>query len=310
MATTSAWDPAGEPRWDSSLREGDVAAGQTAAKGAARRLRTGVDGYECALRDRTPQNRATMRRMDAPRYYDLHRTERLAHATPDTQAKAHAYHVRTAPLAKALVDLAPGSLDAAYTGLVSDAFSRSDVEREYMLWRHSLHTGTISGSGMSAPPGVFFERRNGGDSSNLDDTLRDVFGDHTRSPQAATFAFADTPKNSLVRGVTDEKGHMIIGVRPGASEATYQDNAKVPVEQMAHSLLARHFSEEGKAFADHIGGDRPLDHMAMAMAHGVFAGPSIDPESKAAPTDYAVHYTGRAFGLKPAYDAGRFRSHE
>ncbi len=304
----TSWEPEEGARWDETLQSHNAL---EPTQKAAKALRLQIDGFENGLASHTPASRAIIRRNHAPWYYDLHRAERVASAPPWEQKEALRYHLATRGLARNMAAKAPGSLE-----LTQEMFPDSptmDVEREYMLWRHSLApASSLASYDSSLPPQIFAYRpMRHGDAENLDDTLRAVYGDYTRSPKVATYTFADVPKHTFVRGTTSGAGHMILGQLPGRTPQADTDNRKTMIEQMAHSILARHGGREVKRFGEAIPEEkRPAHHLAMAMAHGVFDPPTLNPYGREAPSDLGVHHAGRIFGRPPAHDAGLFRKHE
>lgn len=325
------WSTDGDPRWDASASGNDPTALAQNASEAAARMRIGVLGFESALSGNNPQQRAWMRNRYAPMYYDLHRAERASDPANAQQ------HVATMKLARAMAEKAPATLAAARSSF-ADLAPRADIDREYMLWKHSLHLTHP----MAWPSHEIVDVANlsslvprnytDNDVEGLDANLRDTYGDHTRGPWAARVGFADAAHHGPVRGTTIyPSGHMLVGTLPGKDEKTYHDNRKTQVEEMAHSLLQRHYRGERDRYNKWIkmrtsGHEDPRRHLssfahpmmlperndyseelAHAMAHGVFDQPSMHPESREAPSDEAVAFAGRLFRREPSRSATSFR---
>jgi hypothetical protein len=318
------------PRWDQGVLLEDRDHSASLAKEHANELGIKVGGFEDALSDRPAEMRAKMRDKYAPMYYDLHR------ATLASDPKRVAEHLRTRKLAEAMAARRPENLSAARS--MFDEDDMDDVDRQYFLWKHSLAADDRFGSWMPPPQatasrvGLAMRTRDPKDLAALDDALGSTYGLHTRSPKLARVGFAFAHPNGALRGFTNKRnGNMVLGTLPGADPRTIADNRKTMVEEMAHSIVARHGAEDAKrygawlhtrssvlpdrqtalpAFAAHLGMPERKDYgedLAHTMSHGLFDEPSGSPHDEDAPSDEAVGYASRLFRREPAHDPSHFR---
>jgi hypothetical protein len=319
------------PRWDDvSPSDHDHVA--SLAKDHADTLRGYVSGRENALDDQKPHQRAMIRDSYAPMYYDFHRS------TLASDPSRVPTHIRTSKLAAQLALQQPPDLGTALNTL-ADVGTPDDIRQQYLLWKHSLwlsnrpKTWTPSGVAAAGRAGLDIRAGDPKDALAVDDALRGTFGDHTRSPQMARLAFAFAHPNGPLRGTTIyPSGDMIVGTLPGGDEKTRHDNRKTIVEEMAHSLLMRHYKNEAKAYNEWIR-SRTADHadrnahlpagmrhmglpqrndyteaLAHTLAHGVFDQPGMPPWDDEAPNDESVAFGGRLFRKHPVRSPSHFRS--
>jgi hypothetical protein len=312
-------DDASTPRWDAAASHTDPQHLATLANEHLPQMRAAMDGFESAAGE-DPAFSATMREHYAPMYYDRHRMELAA----DPANTAH--HLATQDLARKLAESQPYDLNAAQA-LCAGLGSPAVIAHEYLLYKHSLLQQHASqwpdGAGTDAAKlaDLALRPHELRDVQSLDQTLNATFGRHTRSPQLARVGFVSASPNALLRGTTSTAGDMLLGKMPGNDEATYHNNAKTQVEEMAHSILRRHL-KDGAAQYSHWMAQNPstdphaslsthahemgipesgdyTEELAHAMAHGVFAKPSMHPESPEAPADQSVSYAARLFRQTP-----------
>jgi hypothetical protein len=328
---TWAGNPDSGPRWD-EIRGEDHDHVASIAKEHADKLGLYISGRESALETQKPSQRAMLRESYAPMYYDFHR------ATLASDPRRADMHMRTAKLAERLALEQPPDLSSALNNL-SDIASPEDIRQQYLLWKHSLwlsdrpDTWSPRGDLAALRAGLDVRSTDPKDALAVDDALRGTYGPHTRSPQMAKLAFAFAHPNGPMNGTTIyPSGDMIIGTLPGGNERTRHDNRKTIVEEMAHSLLMRHYAEEAKIYSDWIR-TRTRDHadpnahlpafmqqmglpqrgdfseaLAHTMANGVFDQPSTLPYDHNAPNDESVAFAGRLFRHPPAREPSHFRS--
>jgi hypothetical protein len=310
------WPTDDAERWD----DGNVSRGS--AREAARALRERVNGYESVLSGMDAPEAMQRRKSHAAMYYDLHRAERLNASF----RQEHSRHIGTRDLARLLVYGSYSTLTEciAHGG---PHMTQSDLLREYMLWRHSLHSEADVGKLPRVEEQLrLFElgvrRPNVEALSAIDDLICKVFGQHTRSPQAVRFGLLRQCYGQPLKWFNSPEGDIATSFDAGAI-----------VEAMSRSLVDRHFEPslrrfnrgqrargaadlsfvslaEGDEDAIEPGGEANRGdyraEFAHAIAHGVL-GRSSHAGSTDCVSDRAVLVAGNSLGISPLVPLECFR---